>query len=178
MFPVPDGLDFVGITSPQNPGGTPNIETANVLSPIKARSLMGDLDFIPYIRCKDQNRDALVSSLRGFGAMGVETVLVITGDKPVKGKGGFELESIGLLQMIKKMNSEQYLKARSETLDHIHQFFAGAVVSPFCSPILQRKKLLLLSATGVIIYQKNLDKPGVLAGCRPGETAEKPLMQR
>ncbi|MHC4417376.1 MAG: methylenetetrahydrofolate reductase C-terminal domain-containing protein [Planctomycetota bacterium] len=128
---IPDGFDFVGITSPHNPGGTPNIETANVLSHIKARSLLGDLDFIPHISCKDQNRDALVSSLRGFGAMGVETVLVITGDKPVKGKGVFELESIGLLEMTKKMNSEQYLKARPETLDHVHQFFAGAVVSPF-----------------------------------------------
>jgi len=128
---IPDGFDFVGVTSPHNPGGTPNIETADVLSRLKMNSLLGDLDFIPHISCKDQNADALISSLAGFRAMGVETVLIITGDKPVKGKGVFELESVNLLQLIEKMNSEACLKAKPEALDGVHQYFAGAVVSPF-----------------------------------------------
>jgi methylenetetrahydrofolate reductase (NADPH) len=128
---IPEGFNFVGITSPHNPGGTPNIETANVLYHMQAQRLLGNLDFIPHISCKDENADALVSSLISFRSMDVETVLVITGDKPIRGKGVFELDSIGLLQLIDKINSGEYLKASSDKLDEVHQFFAGAAVSPF-----------------------------------------------
>ena len=128
---LPDGFDFIGITSTDNSGGTPNIEPADVLSYIKMKGLLGDLDFIPHISCKDKNSDALVSSLVGLRAMDVESVLVVTGDKPIKGKGVFDLESISLLQMIERMNSEAYLKASGDALDNVHQFFTGAAVSPF-----------------------------------------------
>jgi len=128
---VPDGFDFVGITSTDNSGGTPNIEAADVLSHIKTQGLLSGLDFIPHISCKDKNADALVSSLAGFRAMDIEAILVITGDKPVKGKGAFELESTTLLQMITEMNSKAYLKTSPDALDNVHQFFAGAAVSPF-----------------------------------------------
>jgi methylenetetrahydrofolate reductase (NADPH) len=126
-----DGFDFVGITSTDNSGGTPNIEASEVLSHIKAKGLLSGLDFIPHISCKDKNADVLVSSLAGFRAMDIEAILVVTGDKPVKGKGVFELESITLLQMITGMNSKAYLKASPDVLDNVHQFFAGAAVSPF-----------------------------------------------
>ncbi len=107
---IPEGFDFVGIASPHNAGGTPNIGMANVLSHMRAQKLLDELDFIAHLSCKDQNTDALVSSLAGFRAMDIETVLAMTGDKPVKGKGVFELDSIGVLQMIKEMNSEGYLE--------------------------------------------------------------------
>ena len=126
-----DGFDFVGITSTDNSGGTPNIEASEVLSHIKTKGLLSGLDFIPHISCKDKNADVLVSSLAGFRAMDIEAILVVTGDKPVKGKGVFELESITLLQMITGMNSKAYLKASPDALDNVHQFFAGAAVSPF-----------------------------------------------
>ena len=126
-----DGFDFVGITSTDNSGGTPNIEASEVLSHIKTKGLLSGLDFIPHISCKDKNADVLVSSLAGFRAMDIEAILVVTGDKPVKGKGVFELESITLLQMITGMNSKAYLKASPDVLDNVHQFFAGAAVSPF-----------------------------------------------
>ncbi|MHC4637542.1 MAG: methylenetetrahydrofolate reductase C-terminal domain-containing protein [Planctomycetota bacterium] len=128
---IPEGFDFVGIASPHNSGGTPNIGMANVLSHMQAQKLLDELDFVAHICCKDQNADALVSSLAGFRAMDIETVLAVTGDKPVKGKGVFDLESIGILQMINKINSEGYLKASPNELDDVHQFFPGAVVSPF-----------------------------------------------
>jgi len=128
---VPDGFNFVAITSTDNSGGTPNLRPADILAHLRELDLLGDLDFIPHISCKDENADAIVSSLAGLKAAGVESLLVITGDKPVKGKGVFELESIGLLQMIDEMNSEAYLKASPDALDNVHQFFAGAVVSPF-----------------------------------------------
>ncbi|MHC4749553.1 MAG: methylenetetrahydrofolate reductase C-terminal domain-containing protein, partial [Planctomycetota bacterium] len=129
-FPV-DSFDFVGITSTDNSGGTPNIEPVDVLSHIKAKGLFNGLDFIPHISCKDKNSDALVSSLAGYKGMGVESILVITGDKPVKGKRVFEIESTNLVQMINEMNSAAYLKASPDGLDDVHQFFAGVAVSPF-----------------------------------------------
>jgi 5,10-methylenetetrahydrofolate reductase len=128
---VPAGFDFVAITSPQNPGGVANVEPADVLSNLQLKGLLGELDFIPHITCKDQNSNALVSSLAGFRRAGVDSVLALTGDKPAKSKGVFELDSIGLLNLIKYTNNEQYIKAKTEELDKVFQFFAGAAVSPF-----------------------------------------------
>ncbi|MBN1972639.1 MAG: methylenetetrahydrofolate reductase C-terminal domain-containing protein [Sedimentisphaerales bacterium] len=126
-----NGFDFVGITSTDNSVGTPNIEPVDMLSHIKSRGLLGDLDFIPHISCKDKNSDALVSSLAGFKAMEVESMLIVTGDKPVRGKGVFELDSINLLQLIKRINVNEYLKSSPNALDNVPQFFPGAAVSPF-----------------------------------------------
>ena len=39
---------------------------------------------------------------------GVESVLALTGDKPVKAAGVFELESLGLLRLIQRMNHESH----------------------------------------------------------------------
>ena len=128
---IPDGFDFVGITIPQNPGGAANIEPADVLNQIRLKNLLGDLDFVPHVTCKDQNCDAIISSLAGFRRAGIESVLALTGDKPVKAKGVFELEAIGLLQLIQKMNNTDCLKTLPDKLDEIHQFFPGAAVSPF-----------------------------------------------
>jgi len=128
---IPEGFDFVGIMSPQNPGGTANIAPSDVLAKVFAGGLLGPLDFIAHISCKDHNTDALVSSLVGFRAQGVESVLTLTGDKPVSAKGVFEVESVGLLRMIRRMNHEAYLTAKPDDLGSVKQFYAGAAVSPF-----------------------------------------------
>ena len=109
----PEGFNFVGITSTENSGGTPNIEPVNVLSYLKSKNLLGDLDFIPHISGKDKNSDALISSLVGFRAMDVESILVVTGDKPVKGKGVFELESVNFLQTIKQSGNGMQRRVKS-----------------------------------------------------------------
>ncbi len=128
---IPAGFEFVGITSPQNPGGVANIEPADVLSEARLNEWLGDLDFIPHISCKDQNADGIISSLVGFRKAGVESVLALTGDKPAKAKGVFEFDSIGLLQLINAMNCESLIKAGPEALGDVNQFFSGAAVSPF-----------------------------------------------
>ena len=128
---VPKGFDFAGICVPQNPGGVANLEPADVLLRIKDKDLLGDLDFIPHISCKDHNSDGITSSLVNYRARNVESVLALTGDKPVSAKGSFEVESVGLLQLIERMNSESFLKAKPDQWDKINQFFPGAAVSPF-----------------------------------------------
>jgi methylenetetrahydrofolate reductase (NADPH) len=125
------GFDFAGITLPQNPGGTPNIEPVYAIEKLLAEELSGDLDFIPHISCKDHNANAIVNTLVGLRALNIETILALTGDKPVAAKGVFELDSTGLLQLVRDMNNESYIKARPQDLDRVHQFFPGAAVSPF-----------------------------------------------
>ncbi len=128
---LPKDFDFVGITVPQNPGGVANLEPSDVLSRINNKNLLGDLDFIPHISCKDHNVDALTSSLVNYRDQKVQSLLVLTGDKPVSARGVFEVESVGLLQLIERMNCESFLKAKPEQWNTINQFFQGAAVSPF-----------------------------------------------
>jgi len=128
---IPKGIDFAGITLTQNPGGVANIEPADVISRLKSKDLLGDLDVLPHVTCKDHNAEGIVSVLVGHRHAGVESILAMTGDKPAGAKGVFELDSIGLLQLIRKMNNESYIKARPENLEKVHQFFPGSAVSPF-----------------------------------------------
>ena len=128
---IPKGYDFAGVLVPQNPGGVSNLEPSDVLARVTKKNLLGDLDFIPHISCKDHNADALTSSLINYRARNIESVLALTGDKPVSAKGSFEVEAIGLLQMIEQLNCELYLKAKPDQWDSTPQFFPGAAVSPF-----------------------------------------------
>jgi len=130
---IPRGFHFTGITVPQNPGGVANADPSDVLAVIQERNagLLEDLDYIPHLSCKDSNTDSLISSLVGYRRRGVRSVLALTGDKPITAQGVFEVESIGLLSLIRKLNHQQFLKASPEAWEHFPQFFAGAAVSPF-----------------------------------------------
>ena len=128
---IPVDFNFVGITSPQSPGGVANIEPADVHRFVIANNLLGELDFIPHISCKDSNKDGIISLLNAHKAAGVESILALTGDKPVESKGVFELESVGLLDLISRMNNDAIINAKPQTIDSLPTFFAGAAVSPF-----------------------------------------------
>lgn len=128
---LPRGFDFAAIALPQNPGGVANLEPAAIVSVLEANRLLDGLDAVPHISCKDANADAIVSSLVGFRKAGVSSVLALTGDKPVSAKGVFDLESVGLLRLIRKMNHDAYLGAKPDALADVHQFIPGAAVSPF-----------------------------------------------
>jgi methylenetetrahydrofolate reductase (NADPH) len=69
--------------------------------------------------------------LANFRHADVQSLLAITGDKPVSAKGVFELESIGLIDMISNINNAQYLAANPKNLEKVHQFYTAAAVSPF-----------------------------------------------
>lgn len=128
---IPSGFDFVGITSPQSPGGVANLEPAEVHHFATSNDLLGELDFIPHISCKDMNKDAILSLLNSHKSAGVESLLALTGDKPTEAKGIFELESVSLLNLIARLNNNIFISAKPESLQSVPQFFAGAGVSPF-----------------------------------------------
>ena len=91
---LPACFDFAGIALPQNPGGVSNLEPGDVHAQLQAAGLLKGLDCIPHISCKDHNRAALHSMLAGYRQRGIQTVLALTGDKPVSARGVFELEAI------------------------------------------------------------------------------------
>ncbi|MEA2067595.1 MAG: methylenetetrahydrofolate reductase C-terminal domain-containing protein [Verrucomicrobiota bacterium] len=128
---IPEGFDFAGIALPQNPGGIANLDPADVLAQLAATDLLNDLDFIPHMSCKDHNQSALNSVLVGYRQRNVQSILALTGDKPVSAKGVFELEAVGLLQLISKMNRTEMLKGGYDDLGDVPRFFSGAAVSPF-----------------------------------------------
>ncbi len=128
---IPAGFDLAAITLPQSPGGVVNIEPASVIRRMQAQGLLAGLDVVPHITCKDMNADAIVGSLMSFRSAGIESLLALTGDKPARAAGIFELESLGLLRLIRRINREGYLQANPRSLGEVHQFFPGAAVSPF-----------------------------------------------
>ncbi len=128
---IPAGFDLAAITLPQSPGGVANLEPASVISRMQAKGLLAGLDVVPHVTCKDMNADAIVSSLMSLKGSGVESLLALTGDKPAKTAGVFELESLGLLRLIRRLNRDAHIQANPRALGDIHQFFSGAAVSPF-----------------------------------------------
>ncbi|HRS71763.1 MAG TPA: methylenetetrahydrofolate reductase [Anaerohalosphaeraceae bacterium] len=129
--PLPEGFCFAGIALPQNPGGVANIDPADVLAAVTGKNLLGQLDCIPHVSCKDSNSDGLISTLAGYRQQGIQSILALTGDKPASAKKVFELESIGLLSLIKRLNRQAMLAAKPGQWNSVHQFYAGAAVSPY-----------------------------------------------
>ena len=97
---IPAEFDFAAFTSTDNSGGTPNMDTLDIIRRARQQDLVGDLDFVPHISCKDRNKDALASILSAFRGSDIESMLVITGDKPLAGRKVFGLETVTFLQMI------------------------------------------------------------------------------
>ena len=128
---IPADFDFVGQTCPQSPGGAANLEPSDVHHFVISNNLLGELDFIPHVSCKDMNKDGIISLLNTHKSAGVESVFTPTGDKPTAAKGVFELESIGLLNLITSLNNDAVIKAKPEALQSVPRFFPGAAVSPF-----------------------------------------------
>lgn len=128
---ISEDYEFAGVALPQSPGGVANTEPTDALARLSLQKLLDGLDVIPHITCKDANVNAITSSLVGLRSNGVESVLALTGDKPVGAKGVFELEAVNLLDLIQRLNRQSMLKAKPDQWDEIPQFFPGAAVSPF-----------------------------------------------
>jgi 5-methyltetrahydrofolate corrinoid/iron sulfur protein methyltransferase len=128
---LPAGFALAGITIPQSPNGVSSISPADIYSVLELRGLPPGLDFVPHVTAKDQNVEGIKTYLTGLQKLGLETVLALTGDRPVSGKGVFEVDSPGLIELIKEMNAESFSRSAPGRFDGVHQFFVLAAVSPF-----------------------------------------------
>jgi methylenetetrahydrofolate reductase (NADPH) len=110
------------------------------LSPVAAAQLVKAAGAEPLIHltCRDRNRLALESELLGAAALGVENVLIISGDYVNQGdhpdaKPVYDADSVQLLQIAKGMMAG-YDSAGQE-LNGKPQYYLGAVAIPEADPL-------------------------------------------
>ena len=88
--------------------------------------------------CRDRNRLALQSDLLSASVLGIENVLLLTGDYPTLGdhpeaKPVFDLGSVQLLEVAKMLESGKDMKGNP--LKGAPKFCIGAVVNPGADPL-------------------------------------------
>ncbi|MBC8247089.1 MAG: methylenetetrahydrofolate reductase [Deltaproteobacteria bacterium] len=88
--------------------------------------------------CRDRNRLAMQADILGAYAHGIRNILCLSGDHQKFGdhpeaKGVFDIDSIQLLQMVKRMRDEGKFLSGAE-LDEAPQMFIGAAANPFADP--------------------------------------------
>lgn len=126
------GISFPAISLTQNPGGSVTYDHLASLAILREKGLPESIEVMPHVTGKDMNTDAIRTLLMALLENGVTSVLALTGDKPITAKGVFEVESIGLLNLIRKFNAERARAAKSpEQLAEMPLISAAAAVSPF-----------------------------------------------
>lgn len=128
---LPEGTALAGVTIPQSPNGVASMSPADIYSLLRAKDLWADLDVVPHVTAKDHNLEAIKTYLIGLQKSGLESVLALTGDKPAGGTGVFDVDSIGLIELIEEMNFEFLQKAKPGAFDRAPQFHIFAAVSSF-----------------------------------------------
>ena len=104
---------------------------------IAAMLLREGIEPILQLTCRDRNRMALQSDLLGAAALGVENLLILSGDHSRFGdhsgaRSVFDLDSVQLLQVVFGLMKGRDMAGRS--LQGSPSFFAGAAVTPEAEP--------------------------------------------
>jgi len=109
------------------------------LSSLAASRAVLEAGFEPIFQqtCRDRNRLALQSDLLAAWTLGLENVLVVTGDAPRGGdhphaKGVFDLDSSQLIEIVAGMNAGHDMLGRD--LDGGTDFLIGAAAFPEAEP--------------------------------------------
>jgi len=111
------------------------------LGSLAVSSLLKQKGFDPVfqVTCRDRNRLALQSDILSAAALGIENLLILTGDYPTLGdhpqaKPVFDLDSVQLLQVVRQLQSGADMNGNK--LDGAApKFCVGAVVNPGADPI-------------------------------------------
>ncbi len=128
---LPGELPLAGIALPQSPGGIAALNPADVYAAVHKERGWADLDVVAHVSAKDHNAEALRAALAGLERLGIGSVLAVTGDKPASGQGVFEVDSIGLIELIQDLNADSFQRAGPGEYDAVHQFLVLTAVSPF-----------------------------------------------
>jgi methylenetetrahydrofolate reductase (NADPH) len=91
------------------------------------------------VTCRDRNRLALQSDILSAAALGIENLLILTGDHPVLGdhpdaKPVFDLDSVQLLGVVGKLQQGQDMNGNKLT-GVAPKYCMGAVVNPGADPL-------------------------------------------
>ncbi len=146
-----DGITAVNVTDNQG---------ANMrMSPLALAALLVRRGIEPVLQltCRDRNRMALQSDLLGAAALGVENILLLSGDHARFGdhpaaRPVFDLDSVQLLQVVRGLEEGHDMAGRP--LRGAPHFFAGAAVSPEAEPFeLMFQKCSKKAAVGARFFQ-------------------------
>ncbi len=90
------------------------------------------------VSCRDRNRIAIQGDVLGAAALGVASILCLTGDGVQNGdhpqaKPVFDLESITLLSLLRKMRDESQFES-GRKITQPPRLFLGATANPFVPP--------------------------------------------
>lgn len=93
---------------------------------------------IMQVTCRDRNRIALESDLLSASTLGIENILVLSGDHPQQGdhkeaKPVYDLDPVQLLKTARVL--ETGVDMVGKKLDGAPQFCLGAVVNPMADPL-------------------------------------------
>jgi methylenetetrahydrofolate reductase (NADPH) len=89
--------------------------------------------------CRDRNRIAMQSDILGAAALGIRNLTCLTGDHQAFGNQGgakkvFDIDSVQLVSMVKRMRDERKLIGSDEELLGEVPMFIGAAANPFAKP--------------------------------------------
>jgi len=126
------GIVFGSVSLTQNPGGNLSYDHQASIRILREQGFPEEVEISPHITGKDMNVDAVKSLLISLVESGVHHVLALTGDLSATSKGVFEVDALGLLQLIRELNLELLRKAKTaEDFASIPALEAGAAVSPY-----------------------------------------------
>jgi methylenetetrahydrofolate reductase (NADPH) len=88
--------------------------------------------------CRDRNRLAMQADILGAYALGIRNMLCLSGDHMKFGdhpnaKGVFDIDSMQLIQTVKRMRDEGKFLSGAE-IEHPPKIFIGAASNPFADP--------------------------------------------
>jgi methionine synthase I (cobalamin-dependent)/5,10-methylenetetrahydrofolate reductase len=114
----------------ENSGARPAMAASVVAASIE-RAV--GLETIPHVTSRDSTIMGLESMLLGVHAEGIRNILAVTGDPPEVGdypgsSGVYEVDAIGLVELIAKLNRGENFNGRS--IDAPTSFFIGCAVNP------------------------------------------------
>jgi methylenetetrahydrofolate reductase (NADPH) len=110
------------------------------------------------LTCRDRNRLALQSDLLSAAALGIQNILIATGDHPRLGdhpeaKPVFDLDSVQLLQVVRKLEAGFDMQG-NKLEGKAPRFCVGAVVNPGSDPLApQIMKMEKKIAAGAEFFQ-------------------------
>jgi methylenetetrahydrofolate reductase (NADPH) len=130
------------------------------MSSIAVSALLNQMGLEPTMQmvCRDRNRIAMQSDIFGAYALGIRNILCLSGDHQKFGnhptaKNVFDLDSIQLIQTVKKMRDEHKVLSGDE-IEGVPQMFIGAAANPFADPFEFRViRLAKKAAAGVDFIQ-------------------------
>lgn len=127
-----DRIDAVNVTDLQS--SVMRVGSLAVSRLLKERGI----EPVYQLTCRDRNRLALQSDLLSASILGIENVLLLTGDYPTLGdhpeaKPVFDLDSVELIQAARMLESGKDMKGNA--LKGIPKFCIGAVVNPGADPL-------------------------------------------